>query len=382
MILFSRLNYLFYYKRGFMKKIFIALVLFTLSSNIGFCGELQNNYEKTVDLEQISNKLKYLKTDYKNYLEGENSLIGKFKADYDKINPEHKPTSEPNAWTLVRINTNLADSIKTNKKPKYLNIPDNDFEYLNDIVKKDLCLYNNYFTDKPLLNYAQQEFNNTVETEETEFMTIAKIDKNNDDVFEQLLNKYKTAIDNLNMNHFNDIDEKDKYYKNSWVKLHMTEGCYVYTLNYTYLQKKYGKYLSKECNQWLKHMAKAEYFFEDGGLAIPVDELRKYIIELENLTVKYSNFASLYNVQEELNLYVKIYLLGADHTPVFDRWSTLQMDKEFKASYEKFLKINKNSHYYAAVNALYSKAKENNFKLNERIDYWIYDIFRPKYIDN
>ena len=352
-----------------MKKTLIISFLLSIVGLPVFSGELQNQYEKDLGLKSYNNKykLKYIKKDYQKFLNGKKSVIGQIKKDYDKINPSHKPSKEPNIFYLVGMRTKLVNAAKTNKLPQYWNLSDAEFKNLLDTTKKDICVYNSYTKKPEKVHFAQQEFIDTVEQEEKEFLNMAQFGKVHDITFDNLINKYNKAIENLNANHFYDTDENDSYYKNNWVKLTMTEGSYYYALNDAYIEKKYRKHISSTYSEWLRFLDKNAKIFEDGGLAIPVDDLRKNIIKLENFIEENCNFAALFQVKNELELYTHVYMMGSDNNPIFDKWNTKKMYPEYKKSYEKFLLKNKNSNYYPMVKEFYDKAKENDFEYNKAV---------------
>ena len=137
-----------------------------------------------------------------------------------------------------------------------------------------------------------------------------------------------------------------------WIKILMSEGTPYAALDWRYLQKRFGKYLSPVYNSWLTHLAETEKIIDDALLLITPDKLRQYIIFLEYLSEMNHNFVAIKDVKSRLSWYLDLYLNGSDNSPVFDKYG---MRSEFRTSYEKFLSENKNSKYYSRIRILYNK---------------------------
>ena len=228
------------------------------------------------------------------------------------------------------------------------------------------------------LNPVQKYYKENLEQDEINFLNKAKNSKENDSEFSKLQMKFIKATDVLNEKYTENIDINDPYYKDNWVKLPCVEGSYFYAVNSGYLQKKYGKYLSPAYNEWLKFILKRESVMQDGGLTVPPDTLREYIISLEKFIKQYPEFVLIDDAQDFLESYLMTYLEGIDNSPIFDKWNTQKMLPEFKSSYEKFLSENKDSKYYPMVEELYNKAKENDFTWDRDFDTWLYE-YHKKY---
>lgn len=190
--------------------------------------------------------------------------------------------------------------------------------------------------------------------------------------------KFIKATDVLNEKYVENIDINNSYYKNNWVKLPCVEGSYFYAVNSEYLREKYGKYLSLAYNEWLKFILKRESVMQDGGLIVPPDTLREYIISLEKFVAQYPDFVLIGDAKDIMDSYLMTYLEGIDNSPIFDKWNTRKMLPEYKASYEKFLVENKNSKYYPMVEELYNKSKANDFNWDRDFDSWLYE-YHKKY---
>ena len=117
---------------------------------------------------------------------------------------------------------------------------------------------------------------------------------------------------------------------------------------------------------------------QDGGLMVPPDTLREYIIFLEKFVEQNPEFILISDAKDILESYLMTYLEGIDNSPIFDKWNTRKMLPEFKTSYEKFLSENKDSKYYPMVEELYNKSKANDFNWDRDFDAWLYE-YHKKY---
>lgn len=231
-----------------------------------------------------------------------------------------------------------------------------------------------------ITNPVQKYYKEYLEQDEIKFLNSVKNSKNIDAEFSKLQMKFIKATDVLNEKYIDKIDINNPYYKNNWVKISCVEGSYFYAVNSDYMLKKYGRYLSPSYNEWLKFIIKRETVMQDGGLIIPPDKLREYIIFLEKFVEKNSEFILISDAKNILDSYLMIYLEGIDNSPIFDKWNTRKMLPEFKASYEKFLSEDKDSKYYPMVEELYNKAKANNFTWDRNFDQWLYEYHKKYFV--
>ena len=232
-----------------------------------------------------------------------------------------------------------------------------------------------------VVNPVQKYYKENLEQDEINFLNRAKISNDNDLEFSKLQTKFIKAMDVLNEKYIENIEPENPYYRNNWVKVLYIEGCYIYSVNSEYLLEKYGKYLSTDYNEWLKFILKRESVMQDGGLMVPPDMLREYIISLEKFVAQYSDFVLIGDAKDILDSYLMTYLEGIDNSPIFDKWNTRKMLPEYKASYEKFLSENKDSKYYPMVEELYNKSKANDFKWDRDFDAWLYEYHKKYFAD-
>ena len=161
----------------------------------------------------------------------------------------------------------------------------------------------------------------------------------------------------------------------------LSEGQLYFKPNWNYLAQQYGRYLSPTYNLWLKHLAKTQTIVDDACLSVNIDAVRKYILELEQL-IKSSdkNFIAKQEMEEQLQWYLRIYLIGLDNSRIFD-YDTKIMYDDYRQSYEKFLQENQKSAFYPLVYEFYKKAESYNFKLNDSFDDWRLGEFSNKYFN-
>ena len=267
---------------------------------------------------------------------------------------------------------------KSNKEIASNNV--NNEQISNDYVTQEMSAKEEYNKEK-VSNLVQKYYETNLEQDEIKFFMNAKTSKDNDLEFSKLQMKFTKAMDILNDKYIENIDPNDAYYKNNWVKIPFVEGSYFYAVNSEYFLKKYGKYLSPAYNEWLKFIVKRESVMQDGGLKVPPDKLREYIISLENFVAQYPDFVLVGDAKDILESYLMTYLEGIDNSPIFDKWNTRKMLPEFKTSYEKFLSENKDSKYYPMVEEFYSKAKANDFNWDKNFDQWLYEYHKKYFAD-
>ena len=247
-------------------------------------------------------------------------------------------------------------------------------------VRDDAANKNKPVSDEDV-NPVQKCYTDYLEKDVNNFIANAKTSENNDLEFSKLHMKFNKAADILNEKYAENIDIHDAYYKNNWVKLPCVEGTYFYAVNSEYLLDNYGSYLSDAYKEWLSFILKRESVMQDGGLAVPPDKLREYIVFLEKFVEQYPDFVLISDAKVILNSYLMTYLEGLDNSPIFDKWNTRKMLPEFKESYEKFLSENKDSKYYPMVEEFYNKSKENNFSWDRNFNQWLYEYHKKYFAD-
>ena len=152
-----------------------------------------------------------------------------------------------------------------------------------------------------------------------DFDKISKI-SNSDINFYNLQKKYEKIIFEMNLKDADNISKlyctsyNNKYsilednrtnktciknYNNIGINLYCTEGISVYMVDYNWLEKLYGKGLSKEYRQWLSYL-KNPVPFEEGLLNTDKKNVNNKITKLENFIKKYPNFVAIEDVMNEL----------------------------------------------------------------------------------
>ena len=234
------------------------------------------------------------------------------------------------------------------------------------LINLSICAYAN--------NPAQQQYNNMIVPEERIFY-------NNDIRFNKLQDKFTEAIDILNDEFFDKINPNDPYYKDNWVRMTETEGCNYYSLNYKYIANKYKKFISQEYYLWLMFLDATSETVKGGGLMTQTDNVRKYIIFMENFINNYPNFVRINDVKMLESQYLYMYMFGLDNTPIFDKYDTKNINPDYRKSYETFLAKNKDSKYYPMVSEFYTKVKKNNYLWDNTFENWHLNNFKNKYFN-
>lgn len=224
------------------------------------------------------------------------------------------------------------------------------------------------------INPAQQQYNSIIAPEERIFY-------DNDIRFNKLQDKFTEAINILNDEFFDKIDSNDSYYKNNWVRMTETEGYCYYSLNFKYIANKYRKSISKEYYLWLMFLDETSEIIKGGGLLVEADNIREYLIFMENFINDYPNFVRINDVKTLESEYISIYMFGLDNTPIFDKYDTGKINTNYRKSYETFLVKNKDSKYYPMVSEFYTKLKENDYIWDDNFEKWYLGVFKKKYFD-
>ena len=228
--------------------------------------------------------------------------------------------------------------------------------------------------DKNSVEYC---YRNLYKPIEKEFKQNIRQGEYNDDRFYSFQQKYIKIIEKMNEN---EVDMSSNTHT-AWIEKTLSEGQLYFEPNWNYLAQQYGQYLSPTYSLWLKHLAKTQTIVDDACLSVNIDEVRKYILELEQL-IKSSdkNFIAKQEMEEQLQWYLRIYLIGLDNSRIFD-YDTKIMYDDYRQSYEKFLQENQKSAFYPLVYEFYKKAESYNFKSNDSFDDWRLGEFSNKYFN-
>lgn len=205
--------------------------------------------------------------------------------------------------------------------------------------------------------------------------SFSKDSHSNDILFYNFQKLFETKIYEMNNKDVDEINEwyaddydlrtvkiPKSYYVNHGVIVYKAEGGMDFRPNYLYLKNKYGKYISDEYKIWLdlqndntiKHT-----------LDLSADNRRNRLLFLEDFINKYPNFIAINDAKKLLEQVANIYIGKFDYAQydMFDANNNLK--KEYKKSYTKFLKENKQSKYYNEVFVYYKQLKYNKFKGNK-----------------
>ncbi len=151
----------------------------------------------------------------------------------------------------------------------------------------------------------------------------------------------------------------------------------------SYIQQTSGFFISlygdKLPNVWrdyflIRDLELIEGFENDGVLLISWEQLAQRIHLWENFVIIHPGFYLNDEIQNELVLYVRIFLMGLNNTPIgindsYDRKKD-KMRMEIRDSIKKFISENKESRFHDLMNGYYKILNDNDFKLvDEAFDY-------------
>ncbi len=143
---------------------------------------------------------------------------------------------------------------------------------------------------------------------------------------------------------------------------HAGEGTFEARPDTNYLAKIFTSHVSPAIKAYFTFVKAEAGFIQDAGLMVTHEELRESIILGDTIMQKYPDSTIASMVQKPLNSMVHFYLLGVDNTPIYGAKRILL--PEVKASFNRFLKENKQSTFYPAVKYTYDLLQKNNFKVS------------------
>ncbi len=140
---------------------------------------------------------------------------------------------------------------------------------------------------------------------------------------------------------------------------HAGEGSYVASPNYEYIKKTFKNYLPEEFTLYFSYFEKhpVGYMYRD---IKNHDGLREAIMVAEKLITKYPKSEFSEQMKNDVKFDVRVYISGIDNYPI-GVGEPYSLNPIVKASFEKFLKQNKDSKFYDIVQAWYKRLQENNF---------------------
>lgn len=145
------------------------------------------------------------------------------------------------------------------------------------------------------------------------------------------------------------------------------EGYYEVEPNYKYINKVYGNYLSKECQDYLKLKIKEQdyrgylAYWLDGCISITSEGLKNMIIEYVNFSNTYPNF---YNKE------IKSQIMDYIRNFIWSKYGTFEINNdkllpETKKAYEQLLKnLDKESEIYLIIDKYYNILKKHDFEFS------------------
>ncbi len=175
------------------------------------------------------------------------------------------------------------------------------------------------------------------------------------------LNEYNDRVGPYGINEANENKMNKALSKVGWC-VKSTEGSYYIGESAGWLETEIQKVLTHPYKEYLNFRSQEihEGFSEDAGLLISWDQLRHRIIIWESFLNKYPGFVEKQNIQEYLDIYIRVFLSGMDNSRIHD-FDNMTLNKDVKVAYEKFITKNQTSKYYALVKGYYEMIKRNNF---------------------
>ena len=191
-------------------------------------------------------------------------------------------------------------------------------EMIKELEKIQLQYVEKY-TDEMFIEDYQRELWHLSETEENVdlFFNMNEIDKIENAGLKELMEKL--------------LDGK--------YKLIGMEGAFYPIIDYEAL-KTYNKYLSNEIKSYLdiKSMDSNMPAVIDAGITVSFDELANRLLKIEEHIKKFPECTDCDEVLRLYGAYLKLYLEGADNTPIYD-YESKEIKDEVLASYENMAKL-------------------------------------------
>lgn len=196
--------------------------------------------------------------------------------------------------------------------------------------------------------------------------------KYNDQKLYDYLKELNIQAENINKNNIHDInnwwnksekeqEELKENCKETGLKIAQYEGFGVYEIDYDYIYLKYKDQVSPQMLIWLEYLKNNSQIIDDMSLLVDIEQIRNNITILENLVVNNPNFIARNEVVEELNRNAKLYVFNLDNSPIFDI-ETGKIKENYKESYERFLKENRESKFYNDIANIYKLISNNNYQ--------------------
>ncbi len=157
------------------------------------------------------------------------------------------------------------------------------------------------------------------------------------------------------------LTEKELYYKKYGIKLNYIYKAYLPDVDYNYLIKEFNSFISPSMNEYLVFCLKEsnKQIIDEGEVLVNWDELRNRLLYLEAFIKNNPKFAGKEDVQIHLDNYANYYMGSS----LYGDGNKIKTDA--KQSFERFIKLNKNSKYYIQVLKQYNLLKKYNFDIQK-----------------
>jgi hypothetical protein len=174
------------------------------------------------------------------------------------------------------------------------------------------------------------------------------------------LDQYNEKIDQLKIDN-NNQDSLNKALAQAGWTIKMSEGNYYLGELPDWFATEFKAVLTPAYQEYfhIRSQEIREGFSEDAGLLISWEQLRKRIIAWEKFLAQYPNFVERLNIQQQLKDYLGTYLAGLDNTRIYGQDRRLK--QEVKASYENFIRQDKDSKYHHIIQEYFVMLKKHGF---------------------
>lgn len=134
-------------------------------------------------------------------------------------------------------------------------------------------------------------------------------------------------------------------------------------IDYKQLYENFSNILSNEYVEYLSILKDETPAAEDGGLAVPLEDIRLRINKREKFLLKYPSFIENNDIKADIKIYYFYYTGGLDNTRITCKKDTMSSEfyEDVLKSYRKFLEENdsKNSMHYTEIKNCYDSLINN-----------------------
>ncbi|MBF8983606.1 hypothetical protein IZY60_08650 [Lutibacter sp. B2] len=179
---------------------------------------------------------------------------------------------------------------------------------------------------------------------------------------------YKEVLKDIDKVKEQELKKFLQEFKDSNYIFGMNEGMYQVYIDYRSLVK-YSPYLTEDISEYfkLKSLNSDEYYAEDGGVAIPYEELRQRLVIGDQFLSKYGDSKRVREAAMEYVNYLSFYLYGDNHIPAFD-YDTNKLKDEILESYRKIDLNDANSYLSKTFKSYMPLLEKDKYTLTDEIN--------------